>query len=457
MIRLLPRTPRGTSLLAGAVWLAGCAALWWALPYRPRVSWPTEKPTVVYGFMAGTVVLTSMPWRDTIDEPYGPMLGPLVARDADTGTVREWLPDNERLTVVEIARDGRHVLIGRVIGGRARLFLHDATGGKTIAELPRGGLEEAQFAAFRLDGRRIVYTDVIGDRRRLRVWDVEAKEEVAALLDAGPPVAWSPDGRLLAYCKRTGDVWSVRLWDLAAGHTRALAAALPANYEPNDLAFSPKGQKVAARISFPSDVKPISLHPQVIGWDVADGREAYRVAVPSLRFPLEATSFISVEWSEPFETAIVHRWDYDTGTECARFTLTAEDHLNWSALSAKAGLCFALTRHENPVMEMINQRVLGRPPGEWGSFRPLLFDSGTGEARYRLPMAIDMHFDGWSRSRWSPDGTLLAIAGNEQVAVWDIPPRRSLSWFAVGAVLVALPPFLIARRRVRRLRQEVPA
>src|SRR5262249_53528499 len=70
MIRLMPRTPRGTWLLAGAVWLTGCAALWWVLPYRPRAAWPTEEPAVVHGLIPGTVVvLTSMPWSSTIDGP----------------------------------------------------------------------------------------------------------------------------------------------------------------------------------------------------------------------------------------------------------------------------------------------------------------------------------------------------------------------------------------------------
>src|SRR5439155_15280875 len=33
---LLPRSRRGTWLLAAAVWLAACAGLWWALPVLPR-------------------------------------------------------------------------------------------------------------------------------------------------------------------------------------------------------------------------------------------------------------------------------------------------------------------------------------------------------------------------------------------------------------------------------------
>jgi hypothetical protein len=52
---------------------------------------------------------------------------------------------------------------------------------------------------------------------------------------------------------------------------------------------------------------------------------------------------------------------------------------------------------------------------------------------------------------------LLAVAGRDAVAVWDIPPRKSLKWFAAGAALIALPLVLTARRWVRRLRKEAAA
>jgi hypothetical protein len=72
-------------------------------------------------------------------------------------------------------------------------------------------------------------------------------------------------------------------------------------------------------------------------------------------------------------------------------------------------------------------------------------------------MAIDPDVDSPAGHAWSADGTLLAIAGEDELTVWDIPPRRSLKWFMAGAALFALPPFVIARRRVRRLRREAAA
>jgi hypothetical protein len=44
-----------------------------------------------------------------------------------------------------------------------------------------------------------------------------------------------------------------------------------------------------------------------------------------------------------------------------------------------------------------------------------------------------------------------------RIEVWDIPPRKPLLWFSAGAVLLAPPIFMLARRRVRRLQKEAAA
>jgi hypothetical protein len=39
-----------------------------------------------------------------------------------------------------------------------------------------------------------------------------------------------------------------------------------------------------------------------------------------------------------------------------------------------------------------------------------------------------------------------------KIAIWDIPPRKSLTWFTAGAALLALPTALLVWRRTRKLR-----
>jgi hypothetical protein len=462
MIRRLPRTPRGTWLLAGAVWLAGIAALWWALPYRPRASWPTEEPAHVHGFIPGTsVVLTSSTWID-----MGTLGGPLLARDAASGEVREWLPDGERLTLVNLGVDGRSVVIGRVVAGRARLFLHDVAGGDIVAELPRDGRENLneprgryeQAAAIRPDGRWIAYADPDGHRRRLRVWDVETKQEVATLPDAGPPLAWSPDGRLLACCPRRRDELGIGFWDASAGHIRKLGDWLPREHRPNSMAFSPDGRTLVAPVFFWGIDRKSSytLTDCLLGWDVVSGNEIYRVAVTTAAFPPGVTWFATDDHADTLAESTVHRRDYATGADLGGVVLKPVSE-QWLDPSPNGKLVFGLAVQRDPIMEWINQHVLGRPGGRFTNLFPGLCDTQSGRQRYSLPMGIEEIVFGSSSYGWSSDGTLLAIAGKNTLAVWDIPPRKSLSWFAVGATLFALPPFVIARRRVRELRQEAAA
>jgi hypothetical protein len=82
-----------------------------------------------------------------------------------------------------------------------------------------------------------------------------------------------------------------------------------------------------------------------------------------------------------------------------------------------------------------------------------LVDIESGRTVMTLPFALDGAF----HTRGGPlavTANFDALANDEapSVEVWDIPPRKSLTWFAAGAALLALPPLLIARRRVRRLR-----
>jgi dipeptidyl aminopeptidase/acylaminoacyl peptidase len=453
-MRLLPRTPRGTWQLAGAVWLAGVGVLWWALPYRPRAAWPTEEPAVLHGFIPGTaVVLTSSPWSPGVGAPPSWILETLVARDAATGEVREWFPDGERLTLVDPGVDGKHVLIGRVVDGRARLFLHDAADGKVIAKLPPGGPgAENEFAAFCPDGRQIVYSDRTDGQPVLRVLDLVTRQEIAATTVGGERAVWSPDGRKLAYGSNIArGVWVLRLWDLAAGNTHTLDSSPMEKRTPKRMAFSPDGQTIVAEL-WPILETSETGYIQVVGWDVASGRERWR------RVAGDASFFANLEWFATYDgwdsdrKSLFHRRDYVTGGELDLILPSGSgDHL----FRPDGRLLLGTVRYSHRIPDLLTENVLGRSPDELK--RPLIWEVSSGKPRFSLPLAIKGCVEIKWRSAWSADGTLLAIAGEDALAVWDMPPRKPLSWFAAGLVLFALPPLVVACRRVRQLRREAVA
>jgi hypothetical protein len=476
MIRLLPRTPHGTWLLAGVLWLAGCGVVWWAVPCRPRPAWPTDGPVAVHGFIPGTsVLLTSVGWRSPGSgwdyRRAGPFPGPLLARNTATGEVREWSPDGEPLTLVDPGLDGRHVLLGRVIGGRARLFLYDAADGSVIAELPCDGPQAVndgddppdayeQFAAFRPDGWQVVYADRVDDRSCLRIWDLQTRREVAAIADGERPAAWSPDGSTLAYRFHVHGLhlWSVRLWHEGTDETRPIGSEIPVNAEPLQLAFSPDGTTLAAVLAYPRGSRPRPGKPNdLVGWDASTGSEKYRFGTIAVDYLHREASFVAYEVSAG-PAFLARRCDLATGTQTGQLDLDSvrRTEAYWLGVSPDGVFMLESHRHGNRLLDLLDRHFTSLGP--WAYERPHLVEIGTGRPVYSMPMALPNGVAHPATSHgWSRDRALLAVAGKDTLAVWDIPPRKPLSWFTTGVALFALPPFLIARRRLRRLRQEAAA
>src|SRR5262245_8817282 len=102
-MRLLPRSPRGTWLLAGAVWAAGCAASWWALPVRPRAEWALSEEERLLGFLPNGVLVTSH--IDTgPDQGHEPFCGPVRLWDSASGRcLRQFLTPEVTFQQVRIS------------------------------------------------------------------------------------------------------------------------------------------------------------------------------------------------------------------------------------------------------------------------------------------------------------------------------------------------------------------
>src|SRR5262245_40372255 len=136
-MRLLPRTARGTWLLAALAWLAVCALAWAVLPPWPRAVWAVSGETEVIGFLPGTrtlVTLTAGP-RSSLGARETPT-GSLCFWDADSGRSRSWFTRADPLPLVTPSPDGRWVLVGHGSEDASRLRAYDVATGSIAADIP---------------------------------------------------------------------------------------------------------------------------------------------------------------------------------------------------------------------------------------------------------------------------------------------------------------------------------
>jgi hypothetical protein len=69
---------------------------------------------------------------------------------------------------------------------------------------------------------------------------------------------------------------------------------------------------------------------------------------------------------------------------------------------------------------------------------------GARSERRRVPLALGSHI--------APDvQSMLVTTSGSDVLIYDIPPRRSMTWFAAGAAALGLPIALVAWWRGRKL------
>src|SRR5262245_15323071 len=103
-MRLLPRTARGTWLLAGAVWLTGCAVVWWVLPGRPRATYPMTRGEGLHTILPdGRGVVSAR-------EHVGIFTGPVRVWHASTNRSVSFLTEQDQIEWADVSPDGRWVV-----------------------------------------------------------------------------------------------------------------------------------------------------------------------------------------------------------------------------------------------------------------------------------------------------------------------------------------------------------
>jgi hypothetical protein len=161
-MRVLPRTQRGTWALAGAVWLAWCAAVWLALPVRPRAAWDLPEEDWLFALSGdGRTVLTA-PRYFAAGAGFCQLIGPLSVWDVRTGQSRTFLGEGDNLHEYAISPDGRWLAYCDAARAARPLRVLDLSTGHAVAELsasPRGYSLDQSLPVISPDSVLLFYAD----------------------------------------------------------------------------------------------------------------------------------------------------------------------------------------------------------------------------------------------------------------------------------------------------------
>jgi WD40 repeat protein len=298
----------------------------------------------------------------------------------------------------------------------AAVTVWDATPGPEVFGL-RGGGGEANGAAFSPDGK-LLATSYSSGVVVLR--DPETGRELRTLAARGATtrVAFSPDGRYLAGAGVPGDV---RLWDLSTGADVWKQAGN--SYLVYGLAFSPDGRQLATA----SQDKSVQLR------DPADGKSVRTLPHPGVVFEVRYSPDGKL-LATACEDKIVRLWDPATGMlvrEMAGHTAQVI-----SVVFSPDGRTLASSGTDKSIrlwdVATGRERLLpGRLPGESVAATSLgLLFAGGPAANLNAACAFNagrppLHFGRVFRLAFSPDGRLLASAGEDRVVkIWNLQGAR---------------------------------
>jgi len=479
MIRLLPRSPRGTWLLAAAVWLATCGALWWMLPPAPRAEWrvpfdPGERcistPSVVAvrpDRRTVAVVENIIAWNDS-DFTDGRELafyrGPVCILDAEADRERgRFLTREDKFMAVGASPDSRWLALtgrGESDDNRNALVVIDVEGNRRL-DLPDAVYRPrvGRRFAFVPDGSAIVYAWRNDEAEGLRIWDLGAGRVIREIKDAWPPVVVGEGGRVLAFVATSQGRQVIRVAELP---DLRMLGEIPTQAERvRNLSVSADGRRVAT--VYERQLGGAEPHSSVHFWDTATGAEL--VQRPDEYMRLTSDGEMLVTWSCSTRRPLVAwdlsserpRWERDL-PEGAGASLSKPD------IEPLRGYVFVGHSHDHPwngVRDWVERAGM-----KWPFSRRRDRDSGelidivSGRSVVSLPFQMESTFpstDGPLAVTGTFDQTVFDEAVVPRVEVWDIPPRKSVWSFTARTALLAVPLFLIARRRVRRLREEAAA
>jgi WD40 repeat protein len=449
LMRLFPQSPGGTWRLAALAWLLLAAGAWWLLPPRPRATVTVPDRNFVLGVGIGgrTVVLCGGGGGSpgSVPDPLTPHVW-----DTERGTVRTVSSNNVFSSPQVLSWDGRWLAAGDDPPNVRRLRVIDLdTGDENELASPVRGPARFELASMSPDGRWLEVTEYEpkGDRT-IRLWDLPARRPGPVIVAAAGPVVFSADGQRLAAWVWAADanpstVAGVAVWETATGRE---LMRLPRADITAVKALTPDGRTLVLEESVRSEVAPTNHY---VGLAVADRRVLWSVGDVHGFFPVDDSRKLLLYRRD--DTNAVYRYffvDAATGEKLGEFDLGNKENLSGAGPDGQTVLVFSQTPVGLNAMWwwLANHRLPGPKPAPPNHVD--LLDTATGERLHSFPTGY---------TAYAPDGQSLAIIPQYQdgvVELWDVPPHKSLTWFAAVAAGLAVPLAALAWRRSRQSKCE---
>ena len=294
------------------------------------------------------------------------------------------------------------------------------------------------------DSRWLAYTEGAADAVT-HIWDLTAGHEHGILRPGGDRLTFSPDGRFLATVDMLGiggdrtSVRRIRLWNVERKTVRCVISGQPGYCFA--IQFSPDGQRIAATFG--------GLAQALRIWSVDDGSEIYSRDAGYIHFSAMAPWFLSGE-SAGFPTWVLRR--FDDGQALGHLDVPNESVV---ALSADGTVAALVTYSRNSVADWLHEHKIPSPflRADWS--KVMLREVPSGRLIGDLPQKpadLTNRPHGWQA--FSPNGTFFVVNDQQNLSVWDIPPHKPLTWFAVAVATLAIPIGGLAWRRSHRTRRE---
>jgi hypothetical protein len=472
-MRLLPRSRRGNWLLAGVVWCVACAGWWWVLPVVPRAvihlpphenrgyvdfcnddgrsyllwSWRWEGPDqklqrldlnfveCASGRSFKQIELVVEHYQRSWDNRW--LVAMVAGRpgSASVSTERKNLTDSSAPLGNGADPSERHVVLIDQFSGEMRV----------LPELQAKLGEDCSFRFF-------CDAPILVARKEGLIqcgWRIPEMQPLKFPEDWTEIVAISADGRfalLFRYPSRgiPGGNCDYLLWDLESAETVATLQNAPflemISLTPSRCGFVGYERSLLGDGHNTGDLVCISFRGERV-W-AATNVSKWPMVCDGTVLPVERYNETNCHVMEfrNAETGNVVRQVF-LPDKVGRVRATSPDGKT-IALEAPGSMSL--------VDDWLYKLGLHHFARRRANRAAVVIDTESGNVIVDQPMEESDNIFG----RFSGDSRRFFVEHwSEDIAyVWDIPPRKSLTWFATGAAILALPITLLAWRRTRKLR-----